>query len=159
MKFASLQKMFLALFLMTFFGCQASPDFEKSKAEILDLHKTFVDAHWNKDVDFFSEGLSENYFSVGDGEIRRPTQEEIRAQFVCYLNNTTFTEYRFLQEPIIGFSKDGSMAWSIAQIKVAGQRTMDDGSQRDMDFICAWITLWEREGDQWVRLGEVSTFN
>jgi hypothetical protein len=75
-----------------------------------------------------------------------------------YLDHTTFTEYRDLQEPIIGFSKDGSVAWSIVQVKVAGKRTLNDGTERDLDFTSAWITLYERHADKWIRLGEVSNF-
>jgi hypothetical protein len=76
------------------------------------------------------------------------TAEEMRASFSSYLNGTTFTEYRDLREPIIGFSDDGSVAWSVVRVKVAG-RTMDDGSERDLDFTCAWITLYRRMEDQY----------
>jgi hypothetical protein len=128
------------------------------EAEILGLHRAMIDAHWNKDVDFFLQGLSDEFVSVSGGEIHSPTREEIRERFGNYLNNTTFTEYRDLREPIVGVSGDGSMAWSLVQVKVAGKRTMDDGSERDLDFVCAWITIYEREGDVWVRRAEVSTF-
>ena len=126
--------------------------------EILDLHKTEIDAHLNKDVDFFVQDISEDYLAVSGGEIREPTLEETRLKFSNYLNNTVFAEYRDLCEPIIGFSKDGSLAWSIVQVKVVGRRTMDDGSERDLDFTCAWITLYERQDDKWMRLADVSTF-
>jgi len=126
------------------------------KSEILDLHRALIDAHLNKDVDFFVQDLSEDYTSVSRGEIRKPTIEETRSSFSSYLDNTTFTEYRDLCEPIIGFSKDGSIAWSIVQVKVAGRRTMDDGSKRDIDSTWAWLTLYERQGDKWIRLAEVS---
>lgn len=126
------------------------------KSEILALHKALIDAHLNKDVDFFVQDLSEDYMSISHGEILRPTKEEIRATFGSYLNNTEFTEYRDLCEPIVGFSQDGSVAWSIVQVKVAGKRTMDDGSKRDMDSTWAWLTLYERQGDKWIRLLEVS---
>ena len=139
-------------------GCQSGPDKDVLKSEILTLHQKTIDAHWNKDVGFMVEDLSEDYFSVSDGEIHNPTKEEIRSTFDSYLNNTTFAEYRDLREPIIGISKDGSMAWSLIQVKVAGRRTMDDGNERDLDFTCAWITLYERQDDRWIRLGEVSTF-
>jgi hypothetical protein len=128
------------------------------EAEVLDLHKAMIDAHWNKDVDFFLQGLSDDFVSVSSGEIHSPTREEVRERFGDYLNNTTFSEYRDLREPMIGVSRDGSMAWSLVQVKVAGKRTMDDGSERDLDFVCAWITIYEREGDAWVRRAEVSTF-
>jgi hypothetical protein len=94
--------------------------------------------------------------SVGRGEIRNPTKGEITAQFSNYLNNTTFTEYRDLREPIINFSNDGSIAWSVVQVKVAGKRIMDDASERDFDDTWAWITLYKRQSDKWIRLGEVS---
>jgi len=128
------------------------------RSEILGLHKTLIDAHLNKNVDFFVQDISEDYMSISHGEIRRPTKEEIRTQFSNYLNNATFTEYRDLCEPIVGYSKDGSVAWSIVQVKIAGQRTMDDGDVWDLDFICAWITLYERRDERWIRLLEVSSF-
>ena len=151
-------KLILALVTVTVIGCQSSPDVDALRTEILELHKAAIEAHWNKDVNFFEKDISEDYFSVGHGEIHKPTKEEITAQFSSYLNNTTFTEYRDLREPMIGFSKDGSTAWSIVQVKVAGKRAMDDGSEQDLDFTCAWITLYERQGETWIRLGDVSTF-
>jgi len=137
---------------------ESGVNLEALRAEILALHQTTIAAHWDKDVEFFTQGLSEHYLSVSNGEIRRPTVEEIRSQFSDYLPNTTFTEYRDLREPIIGFSQDGSLAWSIVQVKVAGTRRLEDGSERALDFVCAWITLYERQGDRWLRLAEISTF-
>jgi len=148
----------LITFVITFFGCQSKPDFEKLRAEIIALHKTTIEAHWKKDINFFTKDISENYFSVGNGEIQKKTKKEITEQFTNYLNNTTFSEYRDLQEPIIGFSKDGSLAWSIVKVKIVGNRKMNDGAERELDFICVWITLYEKPGDTWIRLGEVSSF-
>ncbi len=147
-----------ALFVLISINCQRAPDFEALRSEILELHKATIDAHWNKDVDFFVKDLADDFLSVQNGEIQRPQKDEIIARMSDYLNHTTFSEYQDLQEPIIGFSKDGSVAWSIVQVKVAGKRTMDDGTERDLDFICAWITLYERQGDKWIQLGEVSNF-
>ena len=135
---------------------EGTPDFEALRREILDLHKATIEAHWDKDVDFFVRDVSEDYFSVSNGEVGHPTAEEVRSTF-SYLNNTTFTEYRDLREPMIGFSDDGSVAWSVVQVKVAG-RTVDDGSERVLDFTCAWITVYRRRGDRWIRLGEMSSF-
>lgn len=155
---SSIMRICIPLLVAMLIGCQSGPDKEALKSEILTHHQKTIDAHWNKDVGFIVQDLSEDYFSVSDGEIRRPTKDEIRSTFDNYLHNTTFSEYRNLQEPIIGISRDGSMAWSLVQVKVAGKRTMDDGNERDLDFTCAWITLYERQDDTWIRLGEVSTF-
>lgn len=80
------------------------------KKESLGLHKAVVKAHFEKDVDFLVGDLSENFFSVSNGEIRRPTAEEVRSNFENYLRGTTFAEYRDLREPLTGFSDDGSVA-------------------------------------------------
>ena len=135
------------------------PDFDQLRSEILEIHKEEIKAHLNKDVDFFIKNISESYVSVSRGEIRRPSKDEIKLQFSNYLNNTTFVEYRDLQEPIIEFSDDGTVAWSIVRVKVVGIRRMNDGTERELDFICAWITLYRRQNNKWIRLGEVSSFN
>ena len=147
----------IAVFALILTGCQSKPDFETLRSEILALHRATVQAHWNKDVYYFTQDISDDYMSVSNGEIRHPTKEEISAQFTDYLNNTTFTEYRNLRDPIIGFSKDGSLSWSVVQMRVAGRRTMHDGVVRDFDDTWAWITLYERQGEKWIRLGEVSS--
>jgi len=157
MDFRFLRCIFIG-FTVVLLGCQSSPDFEALKSEIVVLHKTEIDAHWKKDIDFFVRDISEDYMAVSNGEIQRPALEDIRSRFSNYLNNTMFTEYRDVAEPIIGSSKDGSLAWAIFQIKVVGKRTLDDGSARDLDFTCAWLTLYERQDDTWMRLTDVSTF-
>jgi len=156
--FKNAVKIFITLLIVSLIGCQSSPDFEALTEELSEIHKKFIAAHLEKNVDFFVQDLAEDYLFVARGEISHPTTEEIRSDMSDYLNNTKFSEYRDTQEPIIGFSKDGSLGWSIVRVKVAGKRTMEDGSERDTDFICAWITLFERQGDRWIRLGEVSSF-
>jgi hypothetical protein len=148
----------LILFSMTLLGCHSRPDFEALRSEILELHKSTIEAHLNDNVDFLVQNLSGDFMSVSNGDIDYPTKEEIRSGFSSYLNNTEFSEYADLREPIIGFSKDGSVAWSTVQVKVAGKRKMEDGTERDLDFTCAWITLYEREGSRWIKLAEVSNF-
>jgi hypothetical protein len=155
---ANILAMTSILLFMVLFGCHSGPDFEVLKSEILELHRSTIDAHLNNDVDFLVQNLSDGFMSVSNGEIEYPTEEELRSEFSSYLNNTTFSEYADLREPIIGFSRDGSVAWSIVQVKVAGKRKADDGTERDLDFTCAWITLYQREGDRWVKLAEVSNF-
>ncbi len=137
---------------------ESGMDLEALRREILRLHEAEIEAHWRKDVEFFARDISENYLAVAAGDVGRPTAEEIRGRFSNYLGNTTFAEYKDSAEPIVGFSKDGSMAWAVFQIKVVGKRTMDDGAERELNFTCAWITLYERQGDRWMRLADVSTF-
>lgn len=156
--FNSLLKLASALLLVMLIGCQSAPDTEMIRSEIVAIHNDLIDAHFDKNIDYFIRDLSSDFISVSNGEILSPTVGEIKSQFENYLNNTTFAEYRYLREPIIGFSKDGSVAWSIVQAKVMGEQRMDDGTVRKLDFICAWMTLYKRHDKKWIKLAEASNF-
>ncbi|HEX9915231.1 MAG TPA: hypothetical protein VGB32_09955 [Candidatus Bathyarchaeia archaeon] len=134
----------------------ATPDIEAIKREILGLHRADIQAHLDGDVEHIVQGQSSDFTSVHSGEVRRPTPKETRAALTRYLDSTTFKEYRDLRDPIVGVSPDGSTAWSIVQVKVAGHRA--DASESPIDFTCAWITLYTRQGGAWKRIVEASTF-
>jgi hypothetical protein len=138
-------------------SCQSRLDMEALRSEILDFHKKFIADHLNKNIESFVEDYSEDYVFVAHGEINHRTKAEFTTSFNDYLNSTTFSEYRDLEEPLIGFSKDGSMAWSIVKVKVAGAREIENGSTKEFDVTYAWITLYERRGEKWIRTVEVST--
>ena len=133
-------------------------DLDSLKQEIRTFHQDLIQAHFDKDLDFFINDIGDDYFSVSRGEIRHPSREDILSQFSAYLGRTEFKDYRDLEEPLIGISDDGSLGWSLVRVKVAGDQEQSDGTQAKLDFICAWITLFKREGDRWIRLGEVSSF-
>ncbi|MGD9347035.1 MAG: hypothetical protein PVH84_14290 [Candidatus Aminicenantes bacterium] len=149
----------LVFLVATLVSCQTRPDVDNGKSEILDLHKKFIDDHLNMNIDSFVADYAEDYIFVANGEISHRTKDEFKASFSDYLKSTTFSEYRDLEEPIIGLSRDGSMAWSIVKVKVAGSRNFEDGSQKAFDVTYAWITLYERQEDKWIRIVEVSTNN
>ena len=139
-------------------GCNTKPDEEHLKREILEIHNNLIKAHLEKNPDFFIQNLSNNFFSVKNGDIFYPNSDEIKEGMSDYINNTTFYEYKDLQDPIIGFSDDYSTAWIICQLKVSGDRKLEYGTIRKIDFTCAWLTLYKRENDRWITLTEVSTF-
>ncbi len=126
--------------------------------EIRGLHEKLIEAHLNKDAKFLAGDVSPDFFSVGNGEIRQPSQEELLRQFEDYLASTEFSEYRNLREPMVGISADGTLAWALVNVRVAGVRKGEQGDSRKIDFDCAWITIYERHGGKWIRRGEVSSF-
>jgi hypothetical protein len=137
---------------------QPGPDLDQLKAEILDLHAAFIDAHLNADVETLLENQADQLYFVARGEVEVRTVEGTRTLLSDYLQDTVFTEYRDVQPPIVEVSADGSLGWSIVQVKVAGTRHLGDGTRRELDFTCAWLTLYQRQGDRWMRTAEVSTF-
>lgn len=139
-------------------GCSRSAGIEEIREEIKKMHRANIEAHLNKDVAVLTRNFSENYFAVKDGEISFPKLQETISGFSDYLNSATFSEYRELGEPMVGCSKDGSLVWVVANVKVRGTRKTVDGAEREIDFVCAWLTLYQRRGKELVRLGDVSTF-
>jgi hypothetical protein len=143
--------------LLTAVACQRQPDPESLRAEILQLHRSFIQAHLDKDAAFLARPTSPEYLSVSDGQVQQMDAKEMEGMLSEYLTTTAFSEYRDVADPIIGVSRDGSLAWAIVQMRVAGTRSMPDRSSRAFDTLWAWITLYRRTGDQWLRIVDVST--
>ena len=154
-----MKKRFIILIVSLFaLSCQKSVNIEKLEQELLDLHQTTLDAHLNKDVEFFTKDISEDYFQVHDGVFLHPTKEEIHTMFTHYLNSTEFEKYEDLREPVVKVSDDGSLGWTIVQVRLIGKQHLENDSVNNMDYTYAWITLYERENGKWIRLGEVDNY-
>ncbi len=150
---------FLAVFVILLcLSCRRNDDIEELKMEILTIHQNLIRAHLSNDPGFFIQNLSENFTSVKNGEITYPDKEEVLSSMTDYISNTTFSEYRDLQEPVIGLSEDGTVGWVIARVSVRGVRELNDGTSREVSFICSWMTLYRRVQGSWVTEIEVSTF-
>lgn len=142
-------------------GCtrpNPGPDLEALRAEILALHEGGIQAHLDGDPTFFTAGTAEPFFSVSGGEIREQTRADVEQTYAGYLGSTEFSEYRNLREPIVGVSDDGSVGWIIAQVKVTGARTGEDGSEQTMEFVGAFITLYQRRDGAWLRMANAVNF-
>lgn len=137
--------------------CRQEPDTDSLRAEILELHRGFIQAHLDKDVDFIVRPTAPGYLSVSDGIVREMDIADMREMLSSYLDSTEFAEYGDMADPLVGFSDDGSLAWAIVQVRVAGTRTLSDGTFSSYDTLWAWITLYQRSGDGWLRIADVST--
>ena len=150
----------LILFLITLLmmsSCKKSPDYNTIRSEILNLHRAFIQAHLDKDASFIANPTSPEYIFVSGGEIRKITPAELEDNLSDYLDATEFTEYHDIADPIIGISRDGLLAWSIVKVRTAGTRMNSQGSEVDFDIQWAWITLYEKKNDHWIRIVDVST--
>jgi hypothetical protein len=137
--------------------CRQEPDADLLHAEILELHRGFIKAHLEKDVDFIVKPTAPGYLFVSNGMVEEMDAAEMKGMLSAYLDSTEFTEYGDVADPIIGFSDDCSLAWAIVQVRVAGTRALADGTSHTYDTIWAWITLYQRSGDEWLRIADVST--
>ena len=115
-------------------------------------------AHRESDVELLLRSEGAAFISVNRGQITEPTLEARRARFQRYLETTRFTEYVDLVPPIVRVSADGSLGWVIVQVRAVGVQTTQDGGSQPLAFESAWIELYERRGDSWYRVGNVSNF-
>ena len=126
-------------------------------AELRAIHQASLQAHLDRDVQFFTRDMSESYHSVSRGDINQPTLEQTEAMFTRYLGATTFSRYEDLQEPVIGIADDGSVGWVMAQVAVSGEQSQGDETV-PLNFVSAWIMLYRRVDGRWLRIGDASSF-
>ena len=156
----TMRNLFLFFFIPFLFisSCQLSVDTDVIREEILEIHYKNINAHLNDDIEFFIENIGDSLLSVSHGDFTFRTKEELRTHYNDYLCNTEFIQYKDIQEPIFGCSQDGSIAWLIVRTRITGKQTIDTDSIHFFDFICAWITLYCKKENKWIKITEVDNF-
>jgi hypothetical protein len=126
--------------------------------QLLELHQDGLTAHMKSDVDMLLAGQADDFVLVNRGDISCPTKEQRRQFLGPYLAATKFEFYRDTVTPIVKISSDGSLAWVIARVEARGISVAADGTEVDIEFEAAWIELYERRGNAWLSIGNVSSF-
>ncbi len=126
--------------------------------QLLALHERVMGAHRKSDVALLMQDESEANVVAGRGEVSHPTMKERSDRLGGYFGRTRFSTYRDLIEPIVRVSKDGTMGWVIVQIEAQGVQKDDDGTETKLEFVSAWIELYEKRDGRWWRTGNVSNF-
>lgn len=143
-------------FVTPAFSTDADEKRNQDVEEILRLHNELIEAHKVGDVDKLLAPEPEQIITVNRGEVLFENKSERIPQFKQYLEDTEFSAYRDLIDPLVRVSKDGTLGWLIAQVKIAGTRTYDVGESKSFDNVWAWIELYEKKNGRWYRIGDVS---
>ncbi|MEM7575642.1 MAG: hypothetical protein AAF433_22250 [Bacteroidota bacterium] len=141
----------LPLFLIIL-SCQpvtSPPDGNAERAKILELHHAQRDHHFNADATSFVSQFSSQYRSVNRGEVQQPSSAESEALFQPYFESVDFIAWDDQTAPIIEFSADYSMAYSIVQKEVILAYPLDDGSSYVDTTYYAWTTIYRKYADEW----------
>ncbi len=139
-------------------GAPPAHDQEAERAQILEIHRRDIQAHFDQDVNWLTRNVAPDFFSVENGEVTWPSRADQEQMWQSYLSRTTFTEYRDVIPPIVRVSPDGQLAWSVVQVKVSGTQQSRTGEEQPLNFVSAWATLYEKRNGEWVRVGIISTF-
>lgn len=122
------------------------------------LHEKVMRAHRQSDADLLLEDDPADSIILSRGEVNRPSLEERRSHFRSYLGRTTFEEYADLIEPVVKVSADGTLGWVMVQVRAKGIQAGDGGAKERLEFVSAWIELYEKRNGRWYRVGNVSNF-
>ena len=133
---------------------RVSSDIDRLRA----LHEKVIRAHRQSNVELILEDEAPDYVIANRGEVTRPTLEERRQRLGTYLRSTAFQEYRDLTEPVVTISRDGTLGWVVVQIQASGIQTTELGEKEPVEFVSAWIELYEKRDGRWMRVGNVSNF-
>jgi hypothetical protein len=140
-------------------GCATAPpvSHQADTQELLRLHEQAMQAHRDSNIDMLLAAEGDEYVIASRGEVSRPGLADRRQFLGPYLAATRFSVYRDQVPPIAKVSSDGTLGWVIAQVEAKGEQK---GATRthNVEFVSAWIELYEKKDGRWTRVGNVSNF-
>lgn len=124
-------------------------DTSEERNRILKLHHAQRDYHFNKDSMAFAQQLSDNFIAVNKGAISRPKREETISRYNSYFSSVEFITWDDVSEPIIRFSDDGSMAYTIVDklVTLTYKDSTENTVREETRF--AWTTIYKKYGEEW----------
>ena len=131
---------------------------ETATRELLKLHEDVLRAHLESNIDLLLEAEGDEYVIANRGEVSTPPEKARKDSLGPYLQQTRFSTYKDRVPPIVKVSADGSLGWVIAQVEARGEQTAENGTVERIEFVSAWIELYEKRGGRWFRVGNVSNF-
>ena len=142
---------YLLLLLCLMAACQNdTPSFDEAAEteKILALHHDQRRIHFEKRADEFVAQLSDNFISVNRGEVTSPSREDNQKRFQAYFDAVEFVKWDDLKEPIISFSEDGTMAYTIVEKEVAVRYPNEDEMIENTTTF-AWLAIYKKHKGEW----------
>ena len=133
----------LAIFINS---CSNKSEFDEQKErdKILKLHNLQRDYHFKKDSISFVNQLSENFISINKGSISRPKRDETLKRYNNYFSSVEFIKWDDVSYPIIKFSKDGSLAYTIVDKLVQVKYKDEKGETVYGETHFAWTAIYRQ---------------
>lgn len=132
-------------------GCDSSHSFNLAKetSDIMELHRMQRHYHFEKDSIAFAAQLRENHISVNRGIISQPSREDLIAKYHDYFSAVEFKKWDDVQPPIIVFSEDGTMAYTIVDKIVEVAYNDSDGDETTGQTHFAWVAIYTKKNGEW----------
>lgn len=136
-------------FIITSCNNNQEVDFTVEREKILELHNAQRDYHFNKDSIAFANMFAEDFVGVGKGLINTSTKVERITRYHKYFSAVEFVKWDDVTEPIIKFSDDGSLAYTLVDKLVVLKYKNQEGEEVEGKTHYAWSTIYRKHNDTW----------
>jgi hypothetical protein len=151
--------LFLLLLIAVCCSCKYKNSFDKKKETqaIQALLQQERKAHFDRNVELFISEFADSMISVNKGEVTVASPEENKKRIGSYFGSVTFIKWDDVVEPIIRFSDDGSLAYTIVQKLVILSYPDSRGTTLIDTTSYAWVSTYRKQKDGWKIECNVST--
>lgn len=141
----------ILLFLVALQSCEGPEtiDFAREKEEILKLHEKQREYHFGKDSVSFANQMADNFISVNRGIISMPGRDETVRRYNGYFSSVEFRKWDDLSEPIVRFSSDGKLAYTIVDKIVETEEISEEGDTVVGSTHFAWTAIYRKLKGVW----------
>lgn len=144
-----MKSLFAYAVLLSLGSCSQSFDLESAKKEVMILHDQQRQYHVEEMPDEFVGLMTDDFISVNRGKISSPTRDDSKARFTKYFDLVTFEKWDDLIEPVIRFSDDGSMAYTVVNKEVIVKYQNDSSQWMRGRTEFSWLAVYKKTDQGW----------
>lgn len=120
-----------------------------AEKEILKLHQAQRDYHFQKDSVAFAQQMGLDYISVNRGQITRPSRADNIKRYNNYFSAVEFVKWDDVTPPVIRFSADGTMAYTVVDKEVIVEYKISETETVLDSGYYAWVAIYKKQAEGW----------
>ena len=139
-------------------GCGKKETVKSDLEKIMNLHKAQQVSHFREDIALFVNQFSDSMIAVKDGRITINNKDSATKRIQEYFNKVVIKKWEDVNEPMVSFSKDSSMAYMVVDKMIVIEYANDQNKLVEESTHFAWVVILVRQPDgEWKIVCNVST--
>ncbi len=153
-------KYWVCIALLTTVSCSDEEKLkERYTRQIMKMHEAQREYHFEKMSEEFAGQLSDDFISVNRGDISQMSFEEHKARYDQYFASVEFEKWDDTEEPIIRFSDDYSLAYTIVEKDVVLNYPDEKGAMLRDSVHFVWLAVYRKQDDGEWNIESVASTN
>ncbi|GJM35167.1 MAG: hypothetical protein DHS20C18_41680 [Saprospiraceae bacterium] len=125
------------------------PDLGVETKKIMALHDLQQKYHLEKMASEFAALMSEHFISVNRGKVTTPTYVENKERFQKYFDAVEFVKWEDTEAPIIRFSDDATVAYTVVQKEVVTRYAYEGVPPTEESTHFSWVAIYRKIKGEW----------